>query len=228
MGRHEEGFEAAFRTEWMPALAADTDARLLYFMRLADGTGRAYNFVTVTGGAPTAPRGSASRHRMQLGDLRDVGQAGRRDALGRHREDAAPGRVVTVAVGRLRPRPGRRWRARPDAVHGGHRVAARGDARGLPRGRARQLRAEPRRRSPRRPVAARAPGGVLPGLGRGGTTARGDPVAARDPSVGHPRAPDVGGPGRAPRPGTWMHDALRVRDDWESRLLRTAPWSPLF
>jgi hypothetical protein len=28
-------------------------------------------------------------------------------------------------------------------------------------------------------------------------------------------------------PGTWMHDALDVRDDWESRLLRSAPWSPL-
>jgi hypothetical protein len=29
-------------------------------------------------------------------------------------------------------------------------------------------------------------------------------------------------------PGTWMHDALRVRDDWESKLLRTAAWSPLY
>jgi len=28
-------------------------------------------------------------------------------------------------------------------------------------------------------------------------------------------------------PGTWMHDALEVRDDWESRLLRSASWSPL-
>ena len=27
-------------------------------------------------------------------------------------------------------------------------------------------------------------------------------------------------------PGTWMHDALDVRDRWESRLLRTASWSP--
>ena len=27
-------------------------------------------------------------------------------------------------------------------------------------------------------------------------------------------------------PGTWMHDALEVRDDWESRLLRSAAWSP--
>ena len=28
-------------------------------------------------------------------------------------------------------------------------------------------------------------------------------------------------------PGTWMHDALEVRDRWESRLLRTTGWSPL-
>jgi hypothetical protein len=28
-------------------------------------------------------------------------------------------------------------------------------------------------------------------------------------------------------PGTWMNDALAYRDQWESRLLRTAAWSPL-
>jgi hypothetical protein len=28
-------------------------------------------------------------------------------------------------------------------------------------------------------------------------------------------------------PGKWMHDALEVRDQWTSRLLRTARWSPL-
>jgi hypothetical protein len=27
-------------------------------------------------------------------------------------------------------------------------------------------------------------------------------------------------------PGTWMHDALQLRDRWESKLLRTATWSP--
>ena len=27
--------------------------------------------------------------------------------------------------------------------------------------------------------------------------------------------------------GTWMHDALEVRDQWESRLLKVASWSPL-
>ena len=29
------------------------------------------------------------------------------------------------------------------------------------------------------------------------------------------------------RPGSWMIDALEVRDQWESRLLRVSGWSPL-
>jgi hypothetical protein len=29
-------------------------------------------------------------------------------------------------------------------------------------------------------------------------------------------------------PGTWMHDALDLRDQWESKLLRTSTWSPLY
>ena len=29
-------------------------------------------------------------------------------------------------------------------------------------------------------------------------------------------------------PGTWMHDALELRDRWQSRLLRSASWSPLY
>ena len=34
-------------------------------------------------------------------------------------------------------------------------------------------------------------------------------------------------PARYKQPGTWMHDALQLRDQWESRLLRTVDWSPL-
>jgi hypothetical protein len=34
-------------------------------------------------------------------------------------------------------------------------------------------------------------------------------------------------PAHVKGPGTWMHDALQVRDDWESRLLRSVSWSPL-
>ena len=34
--------------EWMPTLAEGDDARLLYFLHLTHGTGRAYNVVTIT------------------------------------------------------------------------------------------------------------------------------------------------------------------------------------
>ena len=35
-------------------------------------------------------------------------------------------------------------------------------------------------------------------------------------------------PARYKEPGTWMHDALALRDRWESRLLRTVDWSPWY
>jgi hypothetical protein len=34
-------------------------------------------------------------------------------------------------------------------------------------------------------------------------------------------------PAEVTGPGSWMHEALGLRDQWESRLLRTAVWSPL-
>jgi hypothetical protein len=30
------------------------------------------------------------------------------------------------------------------------------------------------------------------------------------------------------QPGQFMHDALSYRDRWESKLLRTSDWSPLY
>src|SRR4051812_24802378 len=47
-GRSEEDFEAAYRDQWMPALAADADARLLWYCHHAHGSGPAYHVVTVT------------------------------------------------------------------------------------------------------------------------------------------------------------------------------------
>ena len=35
-------------------------------------------------------------------------------------------------------------------------------------------------------------------------------------------------PARYRAPGTWMYDALALRDQWTSRLLRTSTWSPLY
>jgi hypothetical protein len=35
-------------------------------------------------------------------------------------------------------------------------------------------------------------------------------------------------PARYRAPGTWMYEALNLRDQWTSRLLRTSSWSPLY
>ena len=35
-------------------------------------------------------------------------------------------------------------------------------------------------------------------------------------------------PARFKEPGTWMNDALALRDRWESRLLRSVDWSPWY
>jgi hypothetical protein len=47
-GRAEDDFEAAFRDGWMPVLAADDDARLLWHADHAQGSGPAYTVVTIT------------------------------------------------------------------------------------------------------------------------------------------------------------------------------------
>src|SRR2546423_270711 len=116
-GRREEEFEGVYRDGWMPSLAEGDDARLLYFLHHAHGTGRAYNVVTLT--------------------------------------------VIRPAWGAGRWREVVLWQKVPQ-------------------------------------------------------------LKAITPLVTTEVPPEY----RAP--GTWMHDALDVRDDWESKLLRTTAWSPFF
>src|SRR4051794_32927906 len=72
-GSEEDNFETVFRDEWLPMLAEGDNARLLYFMRLAHGSGRAYNLITVT--AVTDGRAwEELARRMQRGDLRSFMQ----------------------------------------------------------------------------------------------------------------------------------------------------------
>jgi hypothetical protein len=47
-GRLEDDFEAAFREGWMPMLAAGDDARLLWYADHAQGSGPSYTVVTIT------------------------------------------------------------------------------------------------------------------------------------------------------------------------------------
>ena len=40
-GREEDAFDAAYRDEYLPALADSDGSRLLWYLRLAHGSGRA-------------------------------------------------------------------------------------------------------------------------------------------------------------------------------------------
>ena len=69
-GDREDEFEAAFRGGWMPLLAKDEDARLLWYTNHAHGSGMSYQVVTIT-----AVRDGAAWERLALriqqGDLQD-------------------------------------------------------------------------------------------------------------------------------------------------------------
>ncbi len=68
IGAREDEFEAAYREGWMPTLAKQDEARLLWYTNHAHGTGMSYNVVTITGIADGAAWERLAR-RAQIGDL---------------------------------------------------------------------------------------------------------------------------------------------------------------
>ena len=86
---------------------------------------------------------------------------------------------------------------------------------------------EPGRRRPHGRSLLELQAVFRPALG-GRAPARGRAVAAGHPAQAIRRLVTSEVPPEYRAPGTWMHDALDVRDDWESRLLRTTAWSPLY
>jgi hypothetical protein len=222
-GRHEDEFEGAFRTGWMPALAHTDDARLLYHLKLAHGTGRAYHHTTVT----ALRDGNAYEtlaQRVQRGDLRTW--AARVDAL-RHEVrgklllpvDWSP--MHDLDLGAV-PTDGRE-----------HDCALYMEDSAWPHETMLDTYLERARTHYAPSLEHRSERSLLTLLG------------VFQAALGAPRRREVvlwqrvDFPERLPAlftrelpaqvkgPGTWMHDALEVRDDWESRLLRSSSWSPL-
>ena len=220
-GRAEDDFEAAMRDGWMPTLGAGEDARLLWYANHAHGTGPAYNVMTLTA-VRDGPAWERLALRVQRGDLRpwmrDL------DEL-RHDVDAKL----------LAPLP---WSPLQDIDFDD--VPTDGREHGL------TLYMEDTmwpyedkfleyvdrcgevysksidRPSPLLTIeAAMAP--VL------GSHVRREVVLMQrihDPSA-LLKLLQTEIPPELRAPGTWMHDALELRDQWTSRLLRTSSWSPL-
>lgn len=227
MGAHEEEFEQSFRDEWMPALGATNDARLLYFLRLAHGTGRAYNYITLT----AVRDGDAWErlvHRMQRGDLRAWVAA-----VDQTRWDVTSKILIPAEWSPLQD---------VDFAHvpvdgGEHDQTLFMEDTAWPHAGMLEDYLEAARDNYAPSLAEGRHGGrSLLELQAVFTAAWGTSYRHREVILWQrvTRPSGILGlltsevPAEHRAPGTWMHDALRVRDDWESRMLRSAPWSPLF
>jgi hypothetical protein len=223
VGRHEDEFEDAFRKGWMGALGDDADARLLYYLKLAHGTGRAYHHTSITAFANGDAYERVAR-RIQSGDLRSWAA----DIDGMRHE--VKGKLLLPVdwspMGDLDlstvPTDGR-----------DHDPALYMEDSAWPYEAKLDTYLEKARTHYAPSLEQRSERSLLTLLG------------VFQAALGSPRRREVilwqrvdfperlpglftrELPGHVKGPGTWMHDALEVRDDWESRLLRSASWSPL-
>lgn len=223
IGRCEDDFEEAFRGSagYIERLASDPDARLLWYLDHVHGTGPAYTVITITA-VRDAGAWQRLADRVHAGDLREW--VAHVDRL-RHDSHAKI----------LRPLP---WSRLQDVDLGS--VPVEPVEHGL------VLYMED--------TANPYEGMVHEYIDQAGTQyapslRRSNPllemVAAFQPSFGTGRRREIvlwqrvadqqallrlfttTVPPGMKAPGTWMHDALEVRDQWTSRLLRTSAWSPM-
>jgi hypothetical protein len=222
-GLCEDEFEAHYRDRWMPALcdgANGDDARLLWYTHQAHGSGPAYRVMTITGIADGA---SYQRllERVARGDL----QAWARDLDGLQHDSV--GKLLLALP--WSPLSSIDLASVPvDGVE--HELSLYMEDTGWPH-------------APLDDYTAFWGEVYAPMLERSALlrieacfqTAHG---AGRRPEaillqkvVSHEgllRLLETETRPELKQPGMFMHDALQVRDQWESRLLRTSAWSPLF
>jgi hypothetical protein len=222
VGAKEDEFEAAFRDAdgWMGRLAATTDdARLLWYLNQAHGSGPSYHVVTITGVADGASWERLA-DRIRRGDLQ--AWAACVDTL---RHDATASILLPVAWSPLQDTDlsdvptapadhelslymeDTMWpfvgRLHDYVERAGSVYTALLD----------------------RPEALlRLELAVQPALGGGDRSVTLLQKVREPESLLRLLATEIPPERRAP--GTWMHDALDLRDQWESRLLRTSSWSP--
>ena len=218
-GRAEEDFEAAFRDQWMPALASDGDARLLWYCHHAHGSGPAYNVVTVTGVRDGAAWDRLAR-RVQDGDL-----AAWAAGVDQMRHSLAAKVLVPVPWSPLQEVD----LASVPAAPADHELSLYMEDTGWPHDNRLDAYVD---------LAGRAYAPLLHQSGflrmeasfrpAYGTHRRAEMVLMQkildNDNLTRLLTTEVPPERRAK--GTWMNDALDVRDKWESKLLRTTSWSP--
>ncbi len=225
-GAHEDEFEAAYRDPggWMDLLGQGADARLLYFCHQAHGTGPSYRVVTITAVQDGAAWERLARS-LAFGELNEW--ARRVDAL---RYDVDGKLLVPTAWSPL----GELDLDTIDATPQAHVPTLFMEDTGWPHVGVDDYvafwGAEYKPMLDRQPEATRLleiRAGWMPAIGAG----------KRPEAILWQRVHNLEMllgllttelPPELKGPGTFMAKGLSYRDQWESRLLRTSPWSPLW
>ena len=222
-GRKEDEFDALWRDEWIPAIGERDDTRVLHYLRHAHGSGPSYRVVTLTAVADDRAL-AVTRERIDGGDLAPLAQ--RMDNL-RHDVDAKTLRplpwsaeAIDLASVPVRDVDHRAALFMEDTVWpdegnletyvekaGSHYARWMGSDE---HDETEMLRIEAAYRT-------------VWGSGRRREIVLWQRVTRLD---WIPGLLTIEVPEHLKAPGTWMHDALQLRDQWESKLLRSTRWSP--
>ncbi len=221
VGKLATRFEDAYRSGWMPTLAKGPDARLIWYFDLAHGSGLAYRAVTVTAVEDGAAWARLAE-RVARGDL----QSWARHLDGLQHESR--GRIMTPlewspSIGSLSEIAGDPADHEPTLYMedtmwpfpGKVRdyIAASGNVY------RRTLGSEGSQMHMNIELALQ----TMPGAGRFPEVTLMQKLSSLPRLIGL-LTNDI--PPEVTAPGSWMHEALELRDQWRSKLLRTAVWSP--
>ncbi len=224
-GAREDEFEALYRDAWLPRVAESAEARVLYFLKHAHGSGPSYQVVTITAVADANAWGKLAASVSQ-GPLCEVAE--RLDAV-RH----------DVSAKLLAPLP---WSpllqvdlaSVPTAPAERPLVLFMEDTVWPHEGKLEEYVARSGSHYAREMEGHEAAANAILQVQAAFRTAYGSGTRREIvlwQKVVEPRAlvplltREV--PPQYRAPGSWMNDALALRDQWQSRLLRSVAWSPL-
>jgi hypothetical protein len=224
VGAREDEFEAAYRDGWMPTLADGDYARLLWYTNQAHGSGASYTVVTITGIVDGAAWEELDR-RTRTGDLKPWMRE-----LDHLRHDVT-GKILLPV--RWSPLQTVDLTAVP-ADGAAHPPSLFMEDTGWPDSSLDDyiqcwydIYYEPMQRVPAdmQLLDIQACFQVAHGSGMRREAMLWQKIRDVDRLVGL-LSHDF--PKEHRQPGSYMYDALAYRDQWESRLLRTSSWSPLY
>jgi hypothetical protein len=213
-GALEDRFEAHYRDRWMGALAGNEDARLVWYTQQAHGTGPAYRVCTIT----------AVRDAAAYGRLLDHSWARDRDGL----QHDSVGKVLQPL--RWSPVADLDLASVPTDPEAEHELTLYMEDTGWPHRPLDDYTAF--WREVYAPMLAKSQLLRIEACFQvafgGGRRPEAILLQKLTDHEGLLRLLETETPAAMKQPGTFMHDALEVRDQWESRLLRTSRWSPRY